>query len=85
MTQPRPPWRTGRGRLDKTGKIASVASRDDTGAGGPLLRIEQAPLRIQREHYLRERRNGRIAMVVVIAVVALLGWCGYRLGSTLLR
>lgn len=42
--------------------------------------IEKAPARIRREHYLRERRNSRIAVLVIVVVLGIVGWAGYRLG-----
>lgn len=36
--------------------------------------ISQAPLRVQREHYRRERRNSAIAIGVIVIIVALIGW-----------
>ena len=41
--------------------------------------IEDAPMRVRREHYRRERRNNRIAVAVVVSVVGLIAWGLFRL------
>ncbi|MFO0663038.1 MAG: hypothetical protein U0174_03755 [Polyangiaceae bacterium] len=41
--------------------------------------IEKAPLRVQRDYLLRERRNSRIAIAVIASVLSLLVWALVRL------
>jgi hypothetical protein len=43
------------------------------------MRIEDAPLRVRREYLLRERRNNRIAIGVVVVIASVLGYLGFRL------
>jgi hypothetical protein len=39
-----------------------------------IMSIDEAPFRVRREHYRRERRNSAIAILVIAAVVGLLAW-----------
>ncbi|MEZ4257521.1 MAG: hypothetical protein R3B36_00555 [Polyangiaceae bacterium] len=39
-----------------------------------IMHIDEAPNRIRREHYRRERRNSAIAVLVIATAVALLAW-----------
>jgi hypothetical protein len=40
---------------------------------GPIMSIDDAPMRVRRDYYRRERRNSAIAIGVIVVLVALLG------------
>ena len=40
----------------------------------PVMKIEDAPSRVRREHYRRERRNNVIAVLVIASLLALVTW-----------
>ena len=43
------------------------------------MRIEDAPQRVRREHLLRERRNHRIAIAVVVVIAGAVVYGAFRL------
>lgn len=39
----------------------------------PTMSIDDAPLRVRRDYYRRERRNSALAIALIVTLVSLLG------------